>query len=257
MELFLAIAVLLADDKFVVTDELRTEPTPIASTVIPARPLIELDASAVAAMTAASEGMIKAYKPKSFVCPQCPRHEARIGTGDADVRVEWVHEDFRTTLERSSKGVVRPISYPVFEFANGQTWDWDVYPDWDKLKAKAMELSPVAAASAPITGSINAKSTIDGFLATVKAFGGDRIELTLSHAGKGWIDCGQVSVLIPSGCKATVVVGTSSRITFSGTKPRVRLLAIDQPIDGVLYDGGKVTVDFSGWLMPDGEFVVR
>lgn len=227
----------------------RPAPTPFVPTV----DIVELDSSAVAAMTALvgtkPAAVLTVYSPSW--CPTCPQWKQRLGSGGNGVTLNWV-------AENPPVGYPGPV--PAFYTSDGRYWDWGAGFKNSPSTAKLAEWAGVAVASTgPRTvGTINAKGFIDGFIAATKAFGGDVVTLDLSHQGKGWIDFGAAGIYLPTGCRAELRhSGTTSRLTFSGAKPRVRMLALDQPIDGVLYDGATVTVDFSGWMLPDARLTVR
>ena len=229
----------------------RPEPTPFMPII--ERPLVELDEATVEAVMpirgTTPPVVLKVYSPSW--CPTCPAWKSRLGNGNEGVTLRWVNEN---------PPVGYPGPVPAFFTADGRYWDWGAGFANTPTLANLSEFAGVPVRSMkPVTvGTLNAKGYIDGFVDTLKAFGGNRMELRAAHGGKGWIDFGQAGVFLPTGLVATVEhTGSSSRLTFSGTKPRVRLLAIDQPIDGVVYDGTTLKVDFSGWMLPDAEFRVR
>lgn len=229
------------------------EPAPMPTPFRPTVELVELNEAAVQALMP-PKGMMPAavltvYSPTW--CPTCPAWKQRLGTGGDGLTLNWV-------AENPPAGYPGPV--PAIYTASGLYWDWGANysntPTVEKLSewagVRVMNMAPQT------VGAINAKGFIDSAIQATKSFGGDSTKLDLSHSGKGWIDFGQAGIFLPTGCRAELRhSGTTSRLTFSGTKPRVRLLAIDQPIDGVLYDGNAVTVDFSGWMMPDAKFDLR
>ena len=226
-------------------------PRPIPDRTIPARPLIELDESAVATM--AQAGRTPDRGPVLYVadvskgdgrCIPCEQSQAVLGSA---VTVKHWRESGR-----------KLAGLPCLHLPDADQWFYG-YTDPARLAGILAQYPAAPAASAPqLVGTINARTAIEAAILTSKAFGGNQQEITLTHAGRGWIEAGRAGVLIPNGCKATLThESTASRITFSGAKPRVRLVAVDQPVNAVVYADGKLTVDWDGWLWPDAEMEVR
>ena len=232
------------------------EPTPIVRPATPAA-TFTLDAAAVAKL-ANSQGTKPAARPRKLIvyslpddqCPPCKGMRAEVGNGDGELIVEWVKENHPAWVSQTGVPVTFDAERNLY---NRDRRTLASLREWVGLPS----VRPVASSEPLTVGTVDRK-TITSVLETVRTFAGDRAAITVQHGGKGWLDLGPVGVLIPNGCTATLTTEpTAARITFTGTKPRVRLIAVDQPVSAVSYRDGKLTVDWDSWLLRDAVWEVK